>query len=141
MVVLRLRRGGRTHSPHYRIVAQEKRSKLNGAYIESIGHYHPTNKTAELVIDADRAKHWLSLGAMPSETVINLLVKEGILPKKSHVKRTKVMPKVEEEKKAPAEAVAEAAPAEAETEAETEATTEPTDETEAEPQTETESEK
>jgi len=143
MVVLRLRRGGRTHSPHYRIVAQEKRSKLNGAYIESIGHYHPTNEKDALVIDADRAKHWLAQGALPSETVVNLLVKEGILPKTAHVKRTKVMPKVAEEKPVKEEAPAEEAPAEekADEEKATDEETEAKPEEPAEPTNETESEK
>lgn len=133
MVVLRLRRGGRTHSPHYRIVAQEKRSKLNGAYIESIGHYHPTNSKDAVVIDKDRAKFWLAQGAMPSDTVTNLLVSEGILPKKAQIKRTKVMPKTEE----PAE-VAKAADAEAEAEApaEAEPTEAPSKEASAEPASE-----
>lgn len=87
MVVLRLRRGGRRHSPHYRIVAQEKRSKLNGAYIESLGHYHPTDKDKQLVIDADKVKEWMKNGAQLSATVNNLLVKEGVLPKKDKISR------------------------------------------------------
>ncbi len=87
MVIIRLRRGGRRHEPHYRIVAQEKRSKLNGAFIESIGHYHPATKDKELVIDADRAKYWLAQGAQLSVTVNNLFVKEEILPKKNKISR------------------------------------------------------
>ena len=147
MVVLRLRRGGRTHSPHYRIVAQEKRSKLNGAYIESIGHYHPTNSKDAVVIDKDRAKFWLASGAVPSETVTNLLVSEGILPKKAQIKRTKVMPKTEESAEAAKPAEAEAAPAEeaatetetapeAEAPVEAEPTEAPTEEASAEPASE-----
>lgn len=87
MVVLRLRRGGRKHSPHYRIVAQEKRSKLNGAYIESLGHYHPANKEKQLVVNADKIKLWIEHGASLSTTVNNLLVREGVLPKKNKVSR------------------------------------------------------
>ena len=87
MVILRLRRGGRRHSPHYRIVAQEKRSKLNGAYIESVGHYHSADKANPLVIDKDKVTAWLTQGATLSTTVNNLLVKEGILPKKNKISR------------------------------------------------------
>lgn len=136
MVVLRLRRGGRTHSPHYRIVAQEKRSKLNGAYIESIGHYHPTNEKDAIVINSDRAKHWLSLGAKPSDTVVNLLVKEGVLPKTARIKRTKVKPVAAEEKTTPIEekaVVAEEAEVQPEVaEVQSEEAAEPIKETESE---------
>lgn len=115
MVVLRLRRGGRKHSPHYRLVVQEKRSKLNGAYIESIGHYHPTEAN-ELTIDKDRAKYWLGQGAQVSDSVVNLLVKEGILPKKQQIKKTFVKPadSAEQSSATPAEEAgsADATPAE-----------------------------
>lgn len=99
MVILRLRRGGRKHSPDYRIVAQEKRSKLNGAYIESVGHYHPAGKDKVLVIDKDKVKVWLERGAELSTTVNNLLVKEGVLPKKEKISRVYSKKKQSEEEK------------------------------------------
>jgi len=135
MVVLRLRRGGRRHDPHYRIVAQEKRSKLNGAYIESIGHYHPVAPNKELVIDKERAKHWLSQGAQLSVTVNNLFVKDGVLPKEAKISRVySQKKKVEEEKPA------EAKPAEEVKEAETKAE-EPAEVEIEKPQEKTEDEK
>lgn len=88
MVIIRLRRQGRSHDPHYRLVAQEKRSKLNGQYIESVGHYHPTETKNELTVNKERVDHWLGQGAQLSDTVVNLLVREGLLPKErkiSHV--------------------------------------------------------
>ena len=98
MVILRLRRGGRRHDPHYRIVAQEKRSKLNGAYIENIGHYHPTAPNKELVIDEERAKYFIAQGAQLSVTVNNLFVKGGVLPKEAKISRVyKKKKKTEEE--------------------------------------------
>lgn len=87
MLVIRLRRGGRKHQPHYRIVVQEKRSKLNGKYLESLGHYHPALKDKTLVVDKERATSWLKQGAQVSETVTNLFVKTGILPDSAKISR------------------------------------------------------
>lgn len=79
MLSIRLTRTGKTHDPHYRIVVQERRSKLNGKSVEIVGHYHPAQKDKTLVVDQDRVRRWLSLGAQPSDTVTNLLVKVGVL--------------------------------------------------------------
>lgn len=95
MVVIRLRRGGRTHDPHYRLVAQEKRSKLNGDYIENLGHYHPTDASKKLEVNKDRLEHWLSQGAVLSPTVTNLLVKAGLLPAERRIVRLGVTKKPE----------------------------------------------
>lgn len=111
MVVIRLRRGGRTHDPHYRLVAQEKRSKLNGAYIENLGHYHPTDKDKKLEVNKERLEHWLSQGAMLSPTVTNILVKGGFLPAERRIVRLGVTKKAVVEE-APAEKAAEETPKE-----------------------------
>ena len=79
MLAIRLTRIGKIHAPHYRIVVQEKRSKLNGKVVDTIGHYHPVQTGKLLVIDKEKAEKWLKLGAQPSDTVTNLMVKEGIL--------------------------------------------------------------
>jgi small subunit ribosomal protein S16 len=79
MLSIRLTRTGKVHAPHYRIVVQEKRSKLNGKTIDTIGHYHPAQAGKLLVIDKEKAAKWLSVGAQPSDTVTNLMVKDGIL--------------------------------------------------------------
>ena len=84
MLAIRLTRTGKIHAPHYRIVVQEKRSKLNGKSVDVIGHYHPASPDKLLVIDKEKATKWLGLGAQPSDTVTNLLVKDGILDK-SHM--------------------------------------------------------
>ena len=85
MLAIRLSRTGKIHAPHYRIVVQEKRSKLNGKTIDIIGHYHPASKDKLLVVDKEKASLWLGRGAQASNTVVNLLVKEGVLPAEAKV--------------------------------------------------------
>ena len=79
MLSIRLMRTGKAHSPHYRIVVQEKRSKLTGKSVDQIGHYHPADTKKVVVIDKDKARKWLDAGAQPSDTVANIFVKEGLL--------------------------------------------------------------
>lgn len=87
MVVIRLRRGGRTHDPHYRLVVQEKRSKLNGSYVENLGHYHPTDPKKALEVNKERLEYWLSQGAELSPSVTNILVRGGFLPPERRIVR------------------------------------------------------
>ncbi len=77
-VHIRLRRAGKTKSPTYRVVVADSRSPRNGRFIENIGHYEPLRKPAELLIDAERARHWFKNGARPTRTARSLLVKSGI---------------------------------------------------------------
>jgi len=112
MLSIRLMRTGKIHEPHYRIVVQEKRSKLNGKAIDTIGHYHPAQKEKLLVIDKDKAAEWLKKGAQPSDTVTNLFVKQGILSKEHTVHHFFTPTKVEEAPKEEAPVVAEATPEE-----------------------------
>ncbi|MCC6703631.1 MAG: 30S ribosomal protein S16 [Thermomicrobiales bacterium] len=83
MIRLRLKRMGAKKRPSYRIVAAESSSPRDGRIIESIGHYDPITEPATLKINEERAKHWLSVGAQPSDTVAALLRKQGILPAKT----------------------------------------------------------
>lgn len=78
-VKLRLKRMGSKKSPFYRIVAADSRSPRDGRIIESLGYYNPTKNPAEVKIDADLAIKWLNNGAQPSDTVRNLLSKDGIM--------------------------------------------------------------
>jgi small subunit ribosomal protein S16 len=100
MLAIRLTKTGKKNAPHYRIVVQEKRSKLNGKSIDIIGHYHPASTGKELVIDTERAAHWIKAGAQPSDTVTNLFVKQGILSKEHTVHSffTPTKPEPKEEK-------------------------------------------
>ncbi|MDZ4754511.1 MAG: 30S ribosomal protein S16 [Phycisphaerae bacterium] len=80
MVVLRLKRMGRTHRPFYRLGAMDKRSPRDGRVIEELGWYDPVGKGVQVNFNIERVKHWIAVGAQPSETVANLLKKAGIDP-------------------------------------------------------------
>ena len=73
MVKIRLMRVGKRRQPSYRVVVADARSPRDGRIIESIGPYHPRQEPSEIVIDSDRAVHWLQRGAQPSEAVRKLL--------------------------------------------------------------------
>lgn len=108
MLVIRLTRTGKVHSPHYRIVVQEKRSKLNGKALAILGHYHPAQADKQLVVDKEQAEKYLQQGAQPSETVNNLLVKAGVLDKSKKIS-LHFTPKPKEQAAAPAPAAKETA--------------------------------
>ncbi|MGI6364581.1 MAG: 30S ribosomal protein S16 [Bacillota bacterium] len=78
-VRIRLRRMGAKKRPFYRIVVADSRSPRDGRVIEEIGYYNPITEPADIKVDADRAKAWLSTGAQPSDTVKDLLKKQGII--------------------------------------------------------------
>jgi small subunit ribosomal protein S16 len=78
VIRLRLRRMGAKKRPSYRIVAADQRSPRDGRFIETIGIYDPLTDPATVRINEERARHWLSVGAQPSDTVGDLLRKAGI---------------------------------------------------------------
>ncbi len=81
-VVLRLSRGGSKKRPYYRIVVADERSPRDGKYIEKIGNYDPRlakDSPDRVKIDTERAKHWLSVGAQPSDRVARFLDAAGVL--------------------------------------------------------------
>jgi small subunit ribosomal protein S16 len=74
MVVLRLKRFGRTHRPFFRLNAMDKRAPRNGRVIEELGWFDPIAPAdRQLSINVERVNHWLSVGAQPSRTVRTLL--------------------------------------------------------------------
>jgi len=79
-VVLRLRRTGRKNLPCYRIVATDSRFPRDGRQLETLGHYDPLRKdpALQVQIDVERAQHWISVGARPSEIVASILRKRGV---------------------------------------------------------------
>lgn len=81
MVKIRLQRVGRKKKPAYRIVVAESRAPRDGAFIEIIGHYDPLTDPATVVIHEEKALKWLRQGAQPTQTVANLLKKQGISDK------------------------------------------------------------
>ena len=78
-VKMRLRRMGAKKAPFYRVIVADSRSPRDGRFIEEVGYYNPMTNPAEIKIDAEKAKKWLSNGAQPTETVKSLLKKSGIV--------------------------------------------------------------
>lgn len=122
--VIRLARAGAKKKPYYRIVVADKRAPRNGDFIERIGSFNPLlakDNAARVMLDAERAKHWLKVGAQPSDRVNTLFVAAGLTkpldvsgkPQKPRKKADKL---TRAEKRAAAEAEA-AAAAKAEAEA------------------------
>lgn len=82
-VKLRMTRIGRRHKPFFRINAVESRTPRDGRILEKLGHYDPIekNKDKQIVLDTERVKYWLDKGAIPSETVSQILLRLGIKTK------------------------------------------------------------
>ena len=80
-VKLRLKRMGSKKKPVYRIVAIDSHTKRDGEYIELVGTYNPLTEPKTVRIDETIALKWLSNGAIPSDTVRNLLSEAGIMKK------------------------------------------------------------
>ena len=78
-VKMRLRRMGMKKAPFYRVIVADSRSPRDGRFIDEIGYYNPLTEPADIKIDAEKAKKWLSNGAQPTETVKSLLKKSGIV--------------------------------------------------------------
>jgi small subunit ribosomal protein S16 len=79
VIKLRLRRMGAKKRPFYRIVAAEHSSPRDGRFIEILGHYDPLTEPATVKVNEERVRHWLSVGAKPSETVEGLLKRAGVI--------------------------------------------------------------
>lgn len=78
-VKIRLRRMGAKKAPFYRIVVADSRYPRDGRFIEEIGYYDPTKEPTVIKVDADKAKAWIQNGAQPTDTVRNILKKQGVL--------------------------------------------------------------
>lgn len=78
-VKIRLKRMGKIRTPFYRVVVADSRTKRDGRVIEEIGTYNPKADPSIINIDSERAQHWLSVGAQPSEAVAALLKLTGDL--------------------------------------------------------------
>ena len=78
-VKIRLKRMGAKKAPFYRVVVADSRYPRDGRFIEEIGYYNPMKEPAEIVIDNEKAKKWISNGAQPTDTVRSLLKKNGAL--------------------------------------------------------------
>ena len=81
-VRIRLSRGGSKKRPFYRIVAADSRAPRDGRFIEKLGTYNPLlpqDHAQRLVIDADRVKYWLGIGALPTERLEKLFSNLGLV--------------------------------------------------------------
>jgi len=100
MLVIRLFRVGKKNQPFFKIVIIDKRKATNkGRFVEEVGFLNPLTK--EKILKKERIEYWLSVGAKPSETLYNLLVKEGIVEGKKISKHKKAKKKEAEEIPAP----------------------------------------
>lgn len=112
---IRLARGGAKKRPFYRIVVAESRFARDGRFVERIGSYNPMlakDDEKRVVLDLERAKHWLSKGALPTDRVQHFFAKAGLMeaPKRhEQTKQDKPKAKAQERAKANAEAAAAAA--------------------------------
>ncbi|NJC33367.1 small subunit ribosomal protein S16 [Sphingomonas jejuensis] len=124
---IRLSRGGSKKRPYYRIVVADSRSPRDGRFIERLGSYNPLlgkEDEKRVVLDAERAKHWLSNGAQPTDRVARFLDAAGVKERAQRNNPKKAEPGEKakeraEERAAKAAEAAEAANAPAETPAET----------------------
>ena len=87
MVRIRLRRMGAKKKPFYRIVVADQRSPRDGRFIENIGTYDPMTDPPTVEIKGERASHWLTVGAQPSDAVARLLKKTGITDESGRLSR------------------------------------------------------
>lgn len=110
---IRLARGGSKKRPFYRVVVAEATSPRDGKFVERIGSYNPLLEKGHkerIVINAERAKHWLSVGAQATDRVVHFLADLGLVSKPE---RRETPQKSQPKKKAQERIKAEAAKAEA----------------------------
>ena len=81
MLKIRLRRVGGKKKPSYRLVVADVRAPRDGAFVDIVGHYDPRTEPETIVVQEEKALHWLKQGAKPTDTTARLLGKAGILEK------------------------------------------------------------
>ena len=119
-LTIRMSRGGAKKRPFYRIVVADSRSPRDGRFIERLGTYNPMvakDHPERLTLNAERIKHWIGVGAQPSDRVARFLADKGMGEKPAipeQTKKNQPKKKAQERIKAAAEATAAAAAAPAE---------------------------
>lgn len=78
MLRIRLRRVGKKKQPAYRLVVADSRAPRDGAFIETIGTYNPLTDPATITVNEEKARDWISKGAVPSDRVVKILASQGI---------------------------------------------------------------
>ena len=92
---IRLARGGAKKRPYYRIVVADARSPRDGKFLEKIGSYdplQPKDSGERVKLDLDRAKHWLSKGAQPTDRVLRFLDAAGVMKRAPRNNPKKALP-------------------------------------------------
>lgn len=87
MVRIRLRKTGLTHQPSYRIVVADRESPRDGRFLEIIGTYNPRTEPSTILVKEDRAFHWMTNGAQPSESVARLFSQIGLTGRFDRLKK------------------------------------------------------
>jgi small subunit ribosomal protein S16 len=102
-VKIRLSRIGAKKQPSYRIVVAEERSKRDGRLVERIGHYDPRTEPPTIVLNEERTRYWLSVGARPTDALGIILRRAGISDKyvREHTARKSKSAKAEAAAPAP----------------------------------------
>ena len=78
-VRIRLKRMGAKKRPFYRVIVADARSPRDGRFIDTLGTYNPLTDPADVKLDSEKVRLWLSRGAQPSDPVRHLLAREGFL--------------------------------------------------------------
>jgi len=108
MIRIRLARVGKKGRPSYRIVVADINAPRDGSYLEWIGNYDPMHNPPAVTLKTERAAHWLSMGAIPSDAVARIMDANGLM-ERTPTQKTATKKSGEEESSAPA-AVAAPAP-------------------------------
>lgn len=116
---IRLSRGGAKKRPFYKIVLADSRSPRDGKFLEKLGTYNPmlpSDHAERLVLKEERIKHWLSVGAQPTDRVAKFFADAGYMPARARAEQTKkpqpkakAQERLKEQQKAAEAAAAEAA--------------------------------
>jgi len=101
MIRIRLARVGKKGRPSYRIVVADITAPRDGSYLEWIGNYDPMQNPPAVTLKTERAAHWLSMGAIPSDAVARIMDANGLM-ERTPTQKTAVKKSGEEESSAPA---------------------------------------
>ena len=109
MLKIRLARGGAKKRPYYYVVVAHSASPRDGRYIEQVGTFDPMLKKdnpERVKLNLDRCKHWLSVGAQPTDRVARLLDAAGLMKREARNNPEKMKPKKKAQERAAAKAKA-----------------------------------
>jgi small subunit ribosomal protein S16 len=109
-VKIRLSRGGTKKRPYYYVVVADSASPRDGRYIEQIGTHNPLlpkDHADRVKLNVERAKHWLSVGAQPTDRVLRFLDAAGLAKREARNNPTKAKPRKKRQEREAAAAAAE----------------------------------